>query len=189
MSKVRCIYYAECADGLGAAWAVHHALGQDVEFVAAKYGDDPPTGVEGRDVLIVDFSYPLPVLHAMAKEARSVLVLDHHKTAQEDLVKLSPPSDGRRRITDFFGWLHWLNTIHTMPETGTIAAIFDPNRSGAGLAWDYLYPGTPRPFIIDLIEDRDLWKFRFSGETLSFHALLTSYDISDLLTVFERLDQ
>ena len=34
MSKVLCIYHANCADGFGAAWAVHRALGDDVEFVA-----------------------------------------------------------------------------------------------------------------------------------------------------------
>jgi hypothetical protein len=40
MSKVLCIYHANCADGLCAAWAaVHRTLGDQVEFVAAKYGD------------------------------------------------------------------------------------------------------------------------------------------------------
>ena len=42
MSKVLCIYHANCADGLGAAWAVHQALGNNVEFVAGKYGELPP---------------------------------------------------------------------------------------------------------------------------------------------------
>lgn len=42
--KTLCIYHAECVAGLLAAWAVHRALGAEVEFHAAKYGDDPPEG-------------------------------------------------------------------------------------------------------------------------------------------------
>ena len=39
---ILCIYHDACADGLLAAWAVYRrALGDGVEFVAAKYGDDP----------------------------------------------------------------------------------------------------------------------------------------------------
>lgn len=45
MSSVLCIYHGPgCADGLLAAWAVKHALGDGVEFVAAKYGDNPMSG-------------------------------------------------------------------------------------------------------------------------------------------------
>ena len=227
MSKVLCIFHASCPDGLGAAWAVHRALGDEVEFVSAKYGEqhelltpaecaasgncpaqkdvprscnicdgglgyckkchraevqlDQPCGiplVEGRDVLIVDFFYPLPILRAMAAEARSVLVLDHHKTAREDLAELlTPPAT----------WSSWINPIQwTGPN---LRAIFDLNRSGAGLTWDYLHPGVPRPRIIDLIEDRDLWRFKFSDETRAFHAVLTSYDITDLPAILERLDE
>lgn len=36
--------------------------------------------------------------------------------------------------------------------------VFDPERSGAGLTWDLLH-GAPRPWMIDYVEDRDLWRF------------------------------
>jgi hypothetical protein len=41
-----------------------------------------------------------------------------------------------------------------------MSAIFDMNRSGAGLAWDYFQPMTSRLRFIDYLEDRDLWRFR-----------------------------
>jgi hypothetical protein len=223
--KTLCIYHANCADGLGAAWAVHRALGADVEFVAAKYGDTPPgmkwvadnnhcrdcdrayeTGqlwpdehqprlestplpsrLRGCDVMIVDFSYPLATLRAMAAEARSVLVLDHHKTARDDLIQVRP---GRE------GWKNWLRygpiypgAPKPAPDPDNLGAIFDMERSGAALTWDYFYPGKPRPRIIDLIEDRDLWRFRYGDESRAFHAALTSYDITDLPAMFDRLDK
>lgn len=36
--------------------------------------------------------------------------------------------------------------------------VFDLNRSGAGLAWDHFFPDEPRPWLVDYVEDRDLWR-------------------------------
>lgn len=47
-------------------------------------------------------------------------------------------------------------------------AVFDQSKSGATLTWDTLFPGQPRPWYVDYVEDRDLWKF----------ALKDSVDIS-----------
>jgi hypothetical protein len=193
VAKVLCIFHAACADGLGAAWAVHRALGEGVEFVAARYGEPPkwwitnaPRGVvegdiSGRDILIVDFSYPLAVLRVMAQEARSVLVIDHHKTAQEDLGPICVDAVTSYSYKEFC--TEWIDKTNI-----NLTAIFDLERSGAGLAWDYLHPGTPRPRILDLIEDRDLRKFRFGDETRAFHAEMSSYDWTDLPRMFMRLD-
>lgn len=47
-------------------------------------------------------------------------------------------------------------------------AIFDMNRSGAGMAWDYFHECVPRPRLINLIEDRDLWRKQYrESDTLS----------------------
>lgn len=39
--------------------------------------------------------------------------------------------------------------------------VFDMDRSGAGLAWDYLQSES-RPWIVDYVEDRDLWRWALS---------------------------
>lgn len=146
MSKLLCIYHGNCDDGFGAAWAVRKALGDSVEFYAGQYQRQPPD-VTGRDVLMVDFSYKRPVIDEMLKSARSILILDHHKTAQEDLADLfTPPS-----------YAAWQTIAADEHSPRRIAALFDMNRSGAGLAWDYFH-GTERPPFINYIEDRDLWR-------------------------------
>ena len=76
-----CIYHSPCMDGFTAAWVARKALGNDVEFFAATYGEPPPD-VTGKDVIMVDFSYKRPVLMEMAKKAHSFLILDHHKSAE-----------------------------------------------------------------------------------------------------------
>lgn len=140
--KTLCIYHGNCDDGFAAAWAVRHALGdENVEFYPGVYQKDPPD-VTGRGVILVDFSYKRPVLEAMAEKAAWVLVLDHHKTAQEDLAGYPVPV-GPSEIGE---------------PAHKIAALFDMDRSGAGLAWDFFHPGMPRPDFINYIEDRDLWR-------------------------------
>lgn len=74
------IYHNNCTDGFCAAWLFYQVY-PDAEFIPANHGDSPPN-VDGKDVVIVDFSYPRDVLLEMKEKANSLLVLDHHKTAK-----------------------------------------------------------------------------------------------------------
>jgi hypothetical protein len=78
------LYHAECADGFGAAWAIWTRF-PEATFLPVRHGDPPPGGLARRHVVIVDFSYPRPVLETLATESASLLVLDHHITAQKAL--------------------------------------------------------------------------------------------------------
>lgn len=128
------IYHGNCADGFGAAWCFWRKYGDDgADYVAGKY-QEPPPDVTGRDVYLVDFSYKNPVVKAMIESANSVTLIDHHKSAIEDLSALP---DLNRYV--------------------------DLERSGATLAWDFLYPDEPRPLLLGHIEDRDLWRFKLKG--------------------------
>ena len=130
MKPLLCIYHGNCADGFTAAWVVRRALGEDqVEFHAGVYGNPPPD-VTGRDVILVDFSYKRPVLEQMTATAASVMILDHHKTAQADLEGLT----GAR-------------------------TVFDMERAGCRITWDYFFPEETPPTLLLHIEDRDLWRF------------------------------
>lgn len=176
MSTPLCIYHGNCADGFGAAWSVRYALGENVEFHPGVY-QDPPPDVSGRDVVLVDFSYKRSVLMEMAKTARSILVIDHHKSAVEDLA-----ADGNY-IVDFgaysgeLTWQRFLDNVYQDQCEGCpyarIYAIFDMDRSGAGMAWDF-FVGGGRPPLIDHIEDRDLWRFNMDG-TREIQAVVFSY--------------
>jgi len=154
-----CIYHGNCADGFGAAWVVRKALGADIGFHAAKHGEPAPD-VTGKRVIIVDFAFSLETLTAMAASAESVVVLDHHKTAQAALQEV-PVAEAS-------------HPLQQMRRDGRLHALFDMNRSGAGLAWDFFFPDQPRPALINHIEDRDLWQFQLAG-TREVMANLFSY--------------
>lgn len=141
-----CIYHGNCADGFTSAWVVRRAnVGRELAYHAGVYSAPPPD-VENKDVIMVDFSYQRPVLLEMAEKAKSILILDHHKTAEADLVNL--PSN--------------------------VKTVFDMNRSGAGITWDYYFSGTPRPIFVNHVEDRDLWRFRLR-KTREIQANIFSY--------------
>lgn len=168
-----CIYHGNCADGFGAAWVVRKFFAETrnaIDFHAGVY-QEPPPDVAGRDVLMVDFSYKRAVIEEMAKSARSIIILDHHKTAEADLAGYNVAS----RPDIWPG--PWV------PTPG-IHALFDMNRSGAGLTWDWFYRDTPRPPLIDHIEDRDLWRFKIEG-TREVQANVFSYPYD--FKVWDRL--
>jgi oligoribonuclease NrnB/cAMP/cGMP phosphodiesterase (DHH superfamily) len=163
--KPICIYHAHCDDGFAAAWAVRHATGDLFEFYPGVYQQEPPD-VTDRHVLFVDFSYKRPVLLEMAAKARSVVILDHHKTAAEDLADFREPAP-------FSSWKDGALTL-LEGDAQPIAALFDMSRSGAGLAWDFFHAGQERPAFIDYIEDRDLWRKQKPGSD-EFTIALRSY--------------
>jgi oligoribonuclease NrnB/cAMP/cGMP phosphodiesterase (DHH superfamily) len=151
------IYHGNCADGFSAAWCFWRKYGTGADYVAGVHQQDPPD-VTGRDVYLVDFSYKRAVVEQMLKVANSVCLIDHHKTAIEDLQPLFMQDSGAG-------------------EPKKLAHFTDLNRSGATLAWDYLFPGEDRPLLLGHVEDRDLWRFKLPG-TREIHAVVFSLEYS-----------
>jgi uncharacterized protein len=84
--KTVVLYHANCPDGFCSAWLTRKRF-RDAEFIPVRYGEPPPE-VAGANVFILDFSYTRPVLLEMRKQTASLCVMDHHKTAAEDLTGL-----------------------------------------------------------------------------------------------------
>lgn len=75
-----CLYHKNCLDGSAAA-AVVARREPDCEFLPVQYGAPPPR-VEGRDVYVVDFGYPLDDMRALRAQAKVLLWIDHHASQQ-----------------------------------------------------------------------------------------------------------
>lgn len=140
------IYHAHCIDGFGSAMVLKRAMPQ-IELHPGIYGHEPPD-VKDQNVYIVDFSYKREIIKEMLTTAASVTIIDHHKTAIEDLQGLSHPN---------------------------LVKIFDQSMSGAGLTFKTFYPSEPVPAMIQHIQDRDLWKFELEN-TNEVCAFLYSLD-------------
>lgn len=140
------IAHAGCPDGFGAAWTAWTMHGNKIDYYFASYADKELPDVRGRNVLMVDFAYKDPeIMNKLNKDANKMLLLDHHKTAKEAL-------DGKIDC-DY---------------------VFDMERSGAKMAWDFFYPGKTAPLLILYVEDRDIWKWEMT-ESKAYLAALDSY--------------
>ena len=126
------IYHHPCLDGFTSAWAAKQAMGYTAEYVPGIYtNDDTLPDVDNRIVYLLDFSYPKDVMLELARRATTVIVLDHHLSAQKDLEPLL--------------------------EAGIIEGEFDMERSGAMITWNWFFPDRDAPEFIEYVQDRDLW--------------------------------
>jgi oligoribonuclease NrnB/cAMP/cGMP phosphodiesterase (DHH superfamily) len=90
---VTLVYHHNDADGLAAAY-VHKMYMEkqrkvpkdQVWHFAYDYDmDEPSMSFEGADIVILDFSFPRATIERMQKEAKRFILIDHHKTAAENL--------------------------------------------------------------------------------------------------------
>lgn len=123
------LFHHFCSDGSGGKYAAWKKFGDEAEYLGVNYGQPMPNIPDNCDVYIIDFSYPRAELRTLLNRSKSLVVLDHHKTAKEAL-------------------------------EGEPYAIFDMNRSGAVIAWEYFHPGVPVPTLLQMIQDRDLWVWK-----------------------------
>lgn len=156
------LYHDHCVDGFAAAWCARTYFGDRAEYIPVNYNQPPPE-LRERHVFILDFSYPLADLVKLAIVNHAVIVLDHHKTAQQALKDLPP-------VVPLAEFTERTRTGFPLP----LMVEFDMDRSGAGMAWDYFNSGDEMPDLIKAVQDRDLWKFDLRG-TRAIHAALTSY--------------
>lgn len=135
---VVCLYHADCFDGMGAAWAVYKRFPKGA-YIAVDYRDGLPEGLEGKHVIIVDFSFDQEEMDYLALNCAKLTFLDHHERSEQiaALLEMTNRVIGGDRIV----------------------AHYDANRSGALMAWEYFHPGKSVPKIIEHISDRDLWRF------------------------------
>lgn len=139
------LYHAGCYDGFCAAWLCHNHW-QDATYIPVQYGQRLPFDesvadqyemdqhLRGKNVLIVDFSYPRETLEKINEASATLKVLDHHKTAKESLEGLSYCTFNMRKSGARLTW-EYLRSIGLSPPTGS-----------CGAHW-----------LVDYTEDRDLW--------------------------------
>lgn len=181
------IYHANCADGFSAAWVFHFLqdkIEQQFDFHPGVYGEDPPD-VSDRHVYLVDFSYKRSVVKDMIQigGALAVVVIDHHKTAMEDLAGLDDELYEEAKIAQAE-----IDGGALGEYDSPIELVFDMDMSGATMAWKYWQEVwdreiIERPVLLGHVEDRDLWKFRLPL-TREIQAAVFSYEYT-----FENWDR
>ena len=135
-----CFYHAGCPDGFGAAWAVQRAWRDGGRYVARGHEDRVRlSDCEDALVTFVDIAPAREELRQLADVAQQVVVLDHHVTARERLMR--DPA--------------WTEEL----EADGHELLFDLSQSGSVLAWRYFHPDEPVPPLLRYVQDQDLWNW------------------------------
>lgn len=181
--KTYVLYHANCWDGFCAAWVARKWLHGDVEYIPVQYGQEPPAIEPKSRLYIVDFSYSREQLFKWwtpgPNAVERLVVLDHHKTAQEALCGFDE------------------ECVANGMDAPTI--VFDMNHSGGRLAWEHFFgrehrsrysnPDDLRPWLVDYTEDRDLWRWTLPMSR-EVNAALRSYPLDfDLWDSFAGFDK
>lgn len=163
------VYHDGCTDGFTAAWCAWLAF-PDAEFVPVVHGSEEwlkTYPLATQHVYFLDYCPPRAVLEDVCNLAEHVTVLDHHKTAVEACGDFSHPR---------------------------CELIFDMDRSGAGIAWDYFHPihevdddvasliqpGETRCELVRYVEDQDLWRHQLpSSKEVSAWINSHPFDFND----------
>lgn len=149
-----CIYHNNCADGFTAAWVMKQKY-PNIHLQGATYGEQPPLeDVKGKDVYLVDFCYYGEAMLKLIETANSVTILDHHKTAQQE--------------------------VQTLLDSGKVQGVFDMTRSGAMITWNYCFPNQTPPKLIEYVQDRDLWTWNLdNSQEVSMAVFSYKYTIAN----------
>lgn len=86
MANVVVLYHAGCPDGFGAAFFAWLAFKEQAVYIPCSYGSKVPNINTGtKTVYILDFSFPEDILDSWVSRGIKVILLDHHKSAQETI--------------------------------------------------------------------------------------------------------
>lgn len=161
LDKPVVFYHANCTDGFGAAFIAWTVFKNDAEYIPIKYGTinsiddfDLLGKIEGREVFILDFSFPKEVMERIFNTAEHTTWLDHHKTAFEMWCPEQPFHDESRYVHSEHNVEIHLNNKH----------------SGAMIAWQF-FADDSTPMLIKHIDDYDRWQFKLPG-TKAFNRAL-----------------
>jgi len=125
-------YHSYCWDGLTAAWLLSK-IWPAAKFIPVNFGDNPPEVTNDDNLVIVDFSWKREVIEGLKQKTKSLLVIDHHKSAQKELEGL-----------DY--------CVFDMDKSGA-SLVYDHFRRRI----DAKYLKTCK-WLVDYVEDRDLYR-------------------------------
>jgi nanoRNase/pAp phosphatase (c-di-AMP/oligoRNAs hydrolase) len=164
------VFHTQCPDGITSLWAANY-YAKINEHIACRAGVEPVIeNYSNKSICFVDICPKYNYLSKIAMDAKSIVVLDHHKTTIDmynQLKKDSIPSN--------------------------IEFILDFDRSGCQITWDYFFSKsdeTYRPWFVDYVGDRDLWAWKLENSKAINTALYESefFDSTNLDKLTSLLD-
>ncbi|MFZ1987959.1 MAG: hypothetical protein WAV21_02930 [Minisyncoccia bacterium] len=123
------LYHGNCPDGFGGVYAAWKKFGDSAHYIPLSRGDEPPYEL-CKGANLYFIDFCYP------QEIMDQFVKDAKSVTVLD------HHEGIREV------------VERMPSF-----VYDANRSGATIAWNYFHPDTPLPLLLKHIEDDDLFRY------------------------------
>jgi hypothetical protein len=143
------VYHDRCSDGMACKWIIQKFCSPTVTYVPICSGGieslndaNNLSGFEGNNVIFVDIAPTIEQFKFLKTQCNFITVIDHHLSS---LDTFEDYADMDKRTVNYIGPRH--------------NVIVDMKRAAGQMVWDYFYPFIKRPWMIDYIGDRDLYKF------------------------------
>jgi oligoribonuclease NrnB/cAMP/cGMP phosphodiesterase (DHH superfamily) len=149
------VYHKNCLDGVSSAYVVREylrAINKEEEstFLPLQHSDNIFEILTNKDykddvyntIYFVDFSLSYDNMISLSKSTKKIIIIDHHKTAEENLEALK--------------------------DNDKFEINFDMEESGASLCYQYFSKKLNKNIlekkeVFDYIKDRDIWNFELEN--------------------------
>jgi uncharacterized protein len=148
------LYHKDCADGTAAAavfltkYPEAHVVAMHHKYVPEQLEDAVKHVTSDTECFTLDCIIGAGI---MAERGASLTIIDHHEAVFAAAAA------------------HAHNA-----RSGT--AFLDKDHSAAVLAWKFFYPDIPVPHILELIEDIDLWRFKYGKDADYLRSAVEQYE-------------
>lgn len=160
------IFHYPCQDGLASAWVAYNAhkeKGLTVDLYPIAHGKPIDIGMFAGKRVICCDYAPSPEVLAELEHVVKSIQILDHHVTAQKALE------------------------------GKSYAVFDMNRSGAGITWDWFYPDKSMPDFIQMIQDRDIWKWvvpgskEFTAGLFTMCSTIEYMDFNKLFWLFEQM--
>ena len=106
------INHDHCYDGLASAWVAWKRFGNTASYISQKYSDDNKNIVAqlvGKEVYILDFSFPKNEMLEIESKAKKLVVIDHHQSAEETIKSMKEHVFSLDNSTAYLSWQYFFS--------------------------------------------------------------------------------
>jgi len=168
------VYHKNCPDGIAGLWCGYEYNERLKEknilsIIPMHAGIDLNNDMfEHNNTIFIDVCPLYNFILVLTNICEHITILDHHKSAYD----------------------MYISNKDVLDNIPNLKFIFDMERSGCQIAWDYFFEGERRPWFIDYVGDRDLWKWELDNSkeicsAINFLELLKENNLNEISKLLE----
>ena len=131
---------------------------EKAKYIPCSAGSSPKGDFVDKTILFLDVCPIRKMLEILSKIAKHIVILDHHEPT---------------------------NNANYPFDNNNVAIVYDKDRAGCQITWDYFANGVDYPWLIKYVADKDLgkWKLPYSREInsyLKYNNIISSCNFNEI---------